>query len=88
MQSQFDSMQSKQITMVTDIALILQEQKNVRADVSEKHAQNRKDIHALYNLTQDVIDKITNIRISNARWNIGAGIITAIVIKIVDHLIK
>lgn len=52
------------------------------------HKQNRSDIHDLRNILQTLVDKVSHLEIKNARWNIVAGITTALALKLIDHLIK
>jgi hypothetical protein len=59
-------------------------------DATQKtnHEQNRRDIHGLRDALQTLVDLVTNLRIANARWSVGAGIITAIILKVIDHVAK
>ncbi len=59
---------------------------DMKSDVQVKHQQNRTSIHELKNGLQDCVDLITGIRIANARWNIGAGIVTALLTALIHHI--
>lgn len=52
------------------------------------HSQNRTDIHDLRGTMQILVDKVTGLQITNARWSVGAGIVTAVALKMIDHFIK
>lgn len=74
--------------MRADVATLKAGQTNLSRDLDDKHSQNRKDIHDIRGAMQTLVDIVTNLRIQNARWSVGAGILTAILMKVIDHLIK
>lgn len=63
-------------------------QNSIRLDLDSKHSQNRKDIHDIRGAMQVLVDLVTGLRIQNARWSVGAGILTAILLKVIDHIAK
>lgn len=52
------------------------------------HEQNRSSIHELRNTLQTLVDKVTGLEIKNARWSLGAGVLTGIALKMIDHFMK
>lgn len=87
------------IAIAGDVATLKAGQASIESALESKHKQNRGDIHILRNTFQDFVDKfgekmdkmaerITDLRIQNARWSVGAGILTAISVKAIEHWIK
>lgn len=52
------------------------------------HDQNRGDIHDLRGILQTLVDKVSGLELKNARWNVIAGVATALLLKLIDHWIK
>lgn len=63
-------------------------QASIMHDLGNKHQQNRKDIHDIRGAVQALVDMVTSLRIQNARWSVGAGILTAVALKVIDHFFK
>lgn len=59
--------------------------KAILEDFDEKHMANEKKWDSFSKRLDEIMDKITNIRVDNARWGLGTGALTAIVIEIVRH---
>lgn len=81
------------------MATLPSELSSMKADLAAKHAQNRNDIHNFREALQEITDKfflkldaltekVTELRVNNARWSLGAGILTAVAIKTIDHFVK
>lgn len=67
----------------------------IEATTDANHKQNRSDIHDIRGFLDAIMAKIellaakiTGIEMKNARWNIAAGVITAVLLKGLDYLIK
>lgn len=64
----------------------------LKATQSLNHQQNRGDIHDIRNILQTLVDKVTGIEIKNAKWGVLSGIttavVTAVILKGIEHLIK
>jgi transcription termination factor NusB len=76
---------------------LIDNQEAILRDLDSKHRQNQDEHRADKDFFQKVVDKlsekvdklsdiITNVRIENARWNIGAGVVTAVTIEVVKHV--
>jgi len=52
------------------------------------HKQNPTDIHDIRGILDSIVNRLTSIEIKNARWSVLAGIVTALLLKGLDHFIK
>jgi hypothetical protein len=60
---------------------IKSELKHIREDVETRHAQNRKDIHALRNIAQTCYDLIHKLEIKQIKQASIMGAIVAIIVE-------
>lgn len=82
-------------TMIERVAVLETQYFNLQKDLDEKHTQNRKSIHDLKDsqgtiiMQQHLIDKsVSNIKTKLAAWSTVAGIVTAVFLKVLDHIWK
>lgn len=76
-------------TNVTQSLDVLVERvENLKGSLEEKHGQNRRDIHAMRNDMQTLAHEVWLIKIKITAYATGAGILTAIALKALDHIWK
>jgi hypothetical protein len=69
-------------------AVIIERVSNLTKEQDEKHKQNRKDIHNLYNELQTICDEVWKLKIKMAIYSTVAGIVTTVIVKLVDLGLK
>lgn len=76
---------SQMAAQVTDLRVQVG---RLEAIQTANHKQNRNDIHAINNSLQTLVDLVTNLRIKQALWSGGAGVLTALSLKLIDYFVK
>jgi len=61
---------------------------NLKSDLDTKHTQNRRDIHLLRNSVEELNQQIWLLKVKIAGYSSAAGILTAVFIKLLDHIWK
>ena len=73
---------------ILSLAVLNERVENLRDNLDEKHAQNRRDIHLLRNKQQEILDAVWLIKLKLALWSGGGGVLTAGVIELLRHVWK
>jgi hypothetical protein len=61
---------------------------NLKDDLNSKHKQNRDSIHGINNRIETLTSEIWMLKIKIVGYASGAGVLTAVLVKIIDHLWK
>lgn len=69
-------------------AVIVERLAHMERDVDFKHNQNRNSIHAINDQLQKLTNEVWMIKVKIVGYASGAGVLTGILIKLVDHLWK
>jgi hypothetical protein len=69
-------------------AVIVERVANLNKDIDVKHRQNRADIHRLGNGLQEACDEIWKLKVRMAVYSALAGIVTTVIVKLVDLGLK
>lgn len=70
------------------LAVIVERVNNLKEDLDEKHLQNRQDIHKMRSDIQVLSQQIWLVKLKIAGYAAGGGVLTGVVLKIVDHFWK
>jgi len=69
-------------------AVLNEKLSNLKIDTTEKHSQNRKDLHSLEQKVTKVSTDILTLKIKLASYSAAGGVITAVILRILDHFWK